>query len=178
MNLLLFLADNRVKEALYPLIPIRFYRLFFNIVAISLLVGLVFYFQTLSTSFLFDSMPMIGGAFILVGLLVILLALKGYHLGEFSGWYQMQHQGRSPEHSLKQEGLNKYIRHPLYTGNFFLLIGLILYFPATKVLAVVVISSLYLIIGTRLEEQKLVGFFGETYRKYQKEVGRFLPKID
>jgi len=171
------LADNRVKEVLYKVISIRFYRLFFNLVSIGLLVGLFYYFNALPTTLLFEAMPMLGSVFMLVGGIIIFLALSNYHLGEFSGWYQLKHKGESPAHSLNQKGLNKYIRHPLYTGNFFLLLGLIIYYPALKVLAVVLISSLYLIIGTRLEEQKLVTYFGETYRKYQREVGRFLPKI-
>jgi len=123
------LADNRVKEILHKVIPIRFYRLFFNLVAIGLLVGLFYYFVALSTTLLFDALPVLGGGFMMVGIIIVLLALSAYHLGAFSGWYQMKHQGKSPEHSLNQKGLNKYIRHPLYTGNFFFLIGLFYTIP-------------------------------------------------
>jgi protein-S-isoprenylcysteine O-methyltransferase Ste14 len=38
-----------------------------------------------------------------------------------------------------------------------------------------VILSLYLVVGTILEERKLVAEFGESYRAYQREVSMLVP---
>ena len=153
------LADNRIKEPLQKIIPKRFYRIFFNLISVVLLVGLVLYFNKLAIDLLFEAMPGVGIGFMSLGGILMIWALMQYDLSEFAGIYQMNHKGESPQQSLNQKGLNQLIRHPLYTANFLLFIGFLLYYPASKSLVVVVISSLYLIIGTRLEEQKLVFFF-------------------
>ena len=108
-----------------------------------------------------------------LGGLLLLLALRNYDLGEFSGIHQLTHDGNTPKHSLNTESLNAYVRHPLYTASFLLFWGFFLYSPTLKTLCFSGISSLYLIIGTRLEEQKLVAVFGEAYLDYRKRVGRF-----
>jgi len=105
------------------------------------------------------------------------LALRNYDLREFSGTHQLAHNGNTPNHSLNTKGLNAFVRHPLYTASFFLFWGFFLYSPTLKSLCFTGISSLYLIIGTRLEEQKLVGVFGKEYSDYQSKVGQFFPKI-
>lgn len=189
MNLLIFslcligyyvlhsiLADNRVKEKLYILLPIRYYRLFFNLLSIGLLVGLLVIFKQLPSPVLFDALPLVGIILMGIGGLLLLLSIRNYNLGEFSGIHQLNHDGATPDHSLNQEGLNGIVRHPLYTATFLLLWGFFLYYPTLKTLCLSGISSLYLIVGTRLEEQKLVLFFGDAYLDYQKRVGRFLPK--
>ena len=189
MNLLIFslcltgyyvlhsiLANNRVKEKLYTLLPIRYYRLFFNFLSIGLLAGLLIIFKELPSTVLFDSLPLVGIILMGLGGLLLYLAIRNYNLGEFSGIHQLSHNGAIPEHSLNQTELNGIVRHPLYTATFLLLWGFFLYSPTLKTLCLSGISSLYLIIGTRLEEQILVLFFGEEYLDYQKRVGRFLPK--
>ncbi|MFK7983013.1 MAG: isoprenylcysteine carboxylmethyltransferase family protein [Saprospiraceae bacterium] len=171
------LADNRVKEKLYTLLPVRYYRLFFNVLSIVLLVVLLTSFKQLSSPVLFDALPLVGAILMGLGGLLLLLSLRNYDLGEFSGIHQLNHDGAAPNHALNQKGLNGIVRHPLYTATFLLLWGFFLYYPALKTLCLSGISSLYLIIGTRLEERKLVTVFGEAYLAYQKQVGRFLPRI-
>ncbi len=190
MNLLIFglcfigyymlhslLADPRVKEKMYRLLPIRYYRLFFNFLAVVLLVVLLGMFKQLQTIILFDALPWLGGILMGLGGLLLLLSLRTYDLREFSGMHQLNNDGAVPNHSLNQKGLNGIVRHPLYTATFFLLWGFFLYYPALKTLCLSGISSLYLIIGTRLEERQLVEVFGEPYLDYKKRVGRFLPRL-
>jgi len=171
------LADTRIKEQLYLLIPIRYYRLLYNLISIGGLVGLLWMFRQLSVDRLFTVSLWIGGGLIVIGSLLLLLALRNYDLDEFSGTYQFAHNGKTPNHSLNTKGLNAVVRHPLYTASFLLLWGFFLYYPALKSLCFSGIASLYLVIGTRLEEQKLVAVFGEEYLAYMKRVGRFFPKI-
>ena len=38
-------------------------------------------------------------------------------------------------------------------------------------------STIYILIGTQLEEKDLVELFGDKYRDYQKSVGMLLPNL-
>ena len=190
MNLLIFglcltgyfvlhsvLADNRIKERLYSIIPIRYYRLMYNLISIIGLVGLLWAFTKIPSDILFIVPSWIGGLIMGIGVVLLFLSLRNYHLGDFLGTHQYAHDGQPPEDSLKTKGLNAWVRHPLYTANFLFFWGLFLYLPTVQTLVFSGIVSLYLIIGTRLEEQKLVAAFGTAYLDYQQKVGRFLPRL-
>lgn len=70
-------------------------------------------------------------------------------------------------------GMYRWVRHPQY------LFGLILMwaFPSMtwNRVALFAVFSLYLYIGTFLEERKLVAEYGEAYRQYQRQVPRLFP---
>ena len=73
---------------------------------------------------------------------------------------------------IKRNGLLGIMRHPMY-------LALIIYlwcqtFRVMDILTNTVLT-IYVIIGTRLEEKKLVLEFGETYIKYQQEVPMLIP---
>ena len=69
-------------------------------------------------------------------------------------------------------GLHRWVRHPIYTAAFMILWGLV---RDPLSLATACWGSLYLIIGTRLEESKLSRRYGEDYRRYQGRVPAFVP---
>ena len=71
------------------------------------------------------------------------------------------------------EGILRYVRHPWYSGG----LALIWVFgPITDVTALVrTILTLYFIIGTLLEERKLVRELGEPYRNYCRQVPMLIP---
>ena len=48
-------------------------------------------------------------------------------------------------------------------------------FPNDGMFAFALISTIYLILGSRLEEEKLVAQFGKAYQKYQREVPMLVP---
>ena len=81
------------------------------------------------------------------------------------------------EHTLVTTGPYRWIRHPFYTSAalmvpasffatanwFFLVVGCVLF--------------LLLVIRTRKEEANLIARFGDAYRDYVKQTGRFLPHL-
>lgn len=73
---------------------------------------------------------------------------------------------------IKKNGLLGIIRHPMY---FSLIIYL--WCQTFRVLDIVVntVLTLYIFIGTMLEENKLVMKFGDSYIKYQHEVPMLIP---
>jgi protein-S-isoprenylcysteine O-methyltransferase Ste14 len=76
------------------------------------------------------------------------------------------------EEGIKKSGLLGIIRHPMY-------FAAILYlwcqtFRLSDIVANSVLT-LYVIIGTLLEERKLVIEFGDSYIQYQKEVPMLIP---
>jgi len=78
----------------------------------------------------------------------------------------------SPDDVIKKNGLLGIMRHPMY-------FALILYlccqnFRLTDIV-VNTILIIYVIIGTKLEEKKLVLEFGDAYVHYQQEVPMLIP---
>jgi protein-S-isoprenylcysteine O-methyltransferase Ste14 len=73
---------------------------------------------------------------------------------------------------LKKHGLLGIVRHPMYLATIIFL------WAQTTTLAhifVNIIFTIYIIIGTKLEEKKLILEFGDEYIKYQQEVPMMVP---
>jgi len=74
--------------------------------------------------------------------------------------------------TIKKKGLLGVIRHPMYLA---LIIFLWTNTFNTLDILVNTILTIYVIIGTLLEEKKLVLEFGNAYKKYQDEVPMLIP---
>lgn len=72
---------------------------------------------------------------------------------------------------IKKNGLLGIIRHPMYLA---LIIVLWCQIFTLSDIIVCTILTIYILIATRLEENKLVLEFGDTYVKYQQEVPMFI----
>lgn len=75
---------------------------------------------------------------------------------------------------LIRKGAHAWIRHPIYSGLFLVLVGT----PTVGVrdLVVLVLAVLYMVVGARHEERGLSARFGAEYERYRKEVGAFWPR--
>jgi methanethiol S-methyltransferase len=173
------LSANGIKAKLTRLVPVRYYRLGFNLLATVLLAALfIIYFMVEKKPLWTLMKPMIFGGAILciMGVSWVMRAFKKYDLGEFTGLEQLR-TGQQPVHTkLVVRGLNGKVRHPLYFGSLLLVWGVMFLLQNDAALAFAMISTIYLIIGSRLEEEKLVAQFGKNYQKYQREVPMLVPK--
>jgi protein-S-isoprenylcysteine O-methyltransferase Ste14 len=111
-----------------------------------------------------------------VGLLVMVV---GYVIFIWSvlvrGRYAVSWQ-MPANHKLVERGPYRYVRHPSYLGYFLMFVGLLLLWQDALALIPLVGIPGYVLI-TRREEEMLVARFGERYVQYQKNVGRFFPKM-
>lgn len=173
-------ASDSFKAKLTPRwIPAKYYRLCYNGMAMGLLVFLGYLANAVETVLIFENrlltvmsiIPMLAGVFFLVK------ALQQYNLLEFSGVEQLQASNSKPTPVLQTNGLNAIVRHPLYFATLILIWGFFCFRPTLLVLLGTSITSIYIYLGTKLEEQKLVNVFGESYRQYQQTVPMLLPNF-
>jgi methanethiol S-methyltransferase len=156
-----------------------FYRLFYVIISIALLIPALQYSGKLATGIIFTySFPwsVIRYAFMTGSLLIFFKAFFfDYDVLSFFGIRQLMDFNKdsvNQDKSIKKTGLLGLIRHPMY-------LALIVYlwcqtFRWSDVVANIVLTA-YVIIGTWLEERKLVLEFGDAYIQYQKEVPMLIP---
>jgi protein-S-isoprenylcysteine O-methyltransferase Ste14 len=83
------------------------------------------------------------------------------------------------KHELVTNGPYSRVRHPVYTGAMFMVLGVTLLF-----LSVVLVVGFLAVVGIAyrkavMEEELLASEdgFGQTYRDYMQKTGRFLPKL-
>jgi protein-S-isoprenylcysteine O-methyltransferase Ste14 len=153
------------------------YRLLFNALALLLLLPPVALMYRLKGEFLWQWNGV--GAWLVNGLALLAVlglfwSLRYYDGKEFLGLRQWQNGSRSVEDQeiFRISPLHRYVRHPWYA------LALVMIWtrdmdPALLCSAVPI--SLYFIIGSRLEEAKLMSYHGEAYGRYRKWVPALFP---
>ena len=81
------------------------------------------------------------------------------------------------EHTLVVNGPYRWVRHPLYTIGFLSFVGLSLLTANWFMLLLILLTFAILFMRTPIEEAKLIERFGDEYRQYMKETGRYFPKL-
>ena len=79
-------------------------------------------------------------------------------------------------HTLVTHGPYRWVRHPFYDCVLLLALGFSLAAANWFLLTSGAILFTLMIVRTRTEEEKLVARFGDSYRTYMAETGRFLPR--
>jgi steroid 5-alpha reductase family enzyme len=102
------------------------------------------------------------------------LSLKYYDMQEFLGFRQVRFQVRKVEDQehFHLSAFHRYVRHPWY---FFALILIWTRDMNASTLLSSVMMTLYFIIGSRLEERKLLDYHGDVYRNYMARVPGLIP---
>jgi len=159
----------------------RFYRLLFNIFSLGTLVPLVSYSHSnrWSTALIFawdGSLRGVQWAFVAVAVLLVIAGARHYSLLQFLGIRQLRRDGGRGAMTESGEfdcsGVLGLVRHPWYTAVFLFLWARDFNFAG---FTVNVVLSAYLVVGTILEERKLILEFGDRYREYQDRVSMFVP---
>ena len=81
------------------------------------------------------------------------------------------------EHTLVMQGPYRWVRHPFYDSAALLMVAISLIAANWFLFVTGVVGVLLLIIRTRIEERNLVARFGDGYRAYMEQTGRFLPRL-
>ncbi|MEZ0612221.1 isoprenylcysteine carboxylmethyltransferase family protein [Fibrella sp. WM1] len=156
-------------------LPIGYYRLCYNLLSVLTFLPVLWALQTAPTDWLTNGrgLPWLGTLLLMVGGAVGILALRQYDLALFIGWPPGRQQ--NPTETLQQNGLLRYVRHPLYLGVLIGLAGLVVWQPDRKHLLFGLLAFVYIRIGIYFEERKLVAVFGEAYQRYQQQTPMLLP---
>lgn len=77
--------------------------------------------------------------------------------------------------SLVKEGVYKYIRHPMYGSLLFLALGAMFKHITLITVLLAVITSVFVIFTSKIEEKENLEFFGPDYQKYIEETKMFIP---
>ncbi len=160
-----------------------YYRLLFNSVAGLSFIAVIAYSWSVQQPpfFAWEGYYRIAQvALIAAALLLFYLGARGYSMAHFMGIAQLHEQSQprkgaqvlSSSGSFERKGISAFIRHPWYLGTILILWPRPLDWTA---LVVNTILTLYVILGTFLEERKLIKQFGASYRAYQQEVSMLLP---
>lgn len=156
----------------------RFYRLFFNSIAMLTLIPVLWYSHSLRQAAIFrwEGVWVVPQYFLLgCGILLVVAGGRHYSLGQFVGISQLRGAssgGLATGGGIDSSGVLGVVRHPWYTA-----VVLLLWARDLDMAALVGngVLTVYIFVGTLLEEWKLVHEFGDAYRSYQERVSMFVP---
>jgi protein-S-isoprenylcysteine O-methyltransferase Ste14 len=89
-------------------------------------------------------------------------------------WLNLQGREAAPP-EFRQPFFYKWVRHPLYAG-FFLAFWSTPHMSYGHLLLAIGMS-IYMLIAIRYEERDLIGYFGERYEHYRRDVGMLIPGL-
>ncbi|MDH3974696.1 MAG: hypothetical protein OEV42_10505 [Deltaproteobacteria bacterium] len=173
------LASVTVKAFIKKRLPnfFPFYRISYNVLSLVLLIPIFWFSHSIKSPLLWQwkgTMKIISTVIALLALAAFLLTLRYYDTAEFIGIKQI----REKDPDSKGEGvftlspLHRYVRHPWYLLALLIIwtrnMDLIFFITAIAVTA-------YFIIGSRLEEGKLLLYYGKKYEKYLSAVPGIIP---
>jgi methanethiol S-methyltransferase len=156
----------------------RYYRLFFNAIAALTLVPVLWYASSLRQAPVFrweGPSLVVRYALLACGVLLFVAGERHYNWRQFIGISQLRGTssgGLSSRGGIDSSGVLSLVRHPWYTAVVLLLWA---HDQDTAGLVGNGVLTVYIFVGTLLEERKLVHEFGDAYRNYQKRVSMFVP---
>ncbi|MCO6450251.1 MAG: isoprenylcysteine carboxylmethyltransferase family protein [Caldilineales bacterium] len=109
----------------------------------------------------------------LAGAVLFIVALWQTDLAEFVGLRQVASGTTTNTAMLRVRGLQKWVRHPLYTTSL-----MVLWFVSVMTLSWLVacmLTTLYFYVGSIHEERRLVREFGQPYNDYRERTPRLFP---
>jgi methanethiol S-methyltransferase len=153
----------------------KYYPFLYSVFAAGSLTGILIYQFRMESRLLF-ALPVwakvMAGVLALAGAGIMVNICRKYFfaLSGISVFYKEQ-----PPVKLELGGLHRYVRHPLYFGTLLFIWALFFLMPYASHLIACSIITIYTVLGTRIEEKKLVQQFGAAYTHYQQRVPMLMP---
>jgi uncharacterized membrane protein len=177
------LIDTTVAGFIKDRIPglTRYYRLFYNSLSLVTFIPLIIATRTADGLVIF-AWEGYGLPVRLLLLVLVFLLFKGgakkYDMNYVLGLKQLQtgeeHLLLSDTEEFSETGVFAITRHPWYLGSLILLWSILPEYPLPVFLTACLLS-IYLVIGTILEERKIVAQYGDSYRRYRRHVSMLFP---
>ncbi len=108
----------------------------------------------------------------LVAIACFYASTRAYDMGEFLGLRQIREHSKDDRQTFTLSVFHRFVRHPWYC------FGLVLIWTRDMngpLLVSALAISIYFVVGSRLEERKLVVRYGEKYRSYIARVPGLMP---
>ena len=164
-----------VKRRFPSFVP--YYRLAYNLISTLLIIPVLWFMYSINAP------PLIvwEGFFRAISITILTFAIAGffwsaryYDMAEFLGFRRHSAKDLSAKESevFILSPLHRFVRHPWY---FLALLILWTRDMNLPFLLTVVAATIYFIIGSRLEERKLLYYYGKRYELYMKSVPGLLP---
>jgi protein-S-isoprenylcysteine O-methyltransferase Ste14 len=171
-----WLASHRFKQRIAARWPAAMpaYRLGFNLSATLLLVPVLWFTHRYVGEPVWSVPAWIAWPALAIALAGFAWSMKSYDGATFLGLRQWRKRiGPDAEReAFTLSPLHRHVRHPWYA------LGLLLLWTRDLNAAWLVAASaitFYLLIGSRLEENKLIALYGEAYRRYRQRVPALIP---
>ena len=154
----------------------KFYRLLYSLLATAILAWVLHCHFSISEVILWRPPlieKIIAAILVIAGLAIMLICIKKYFL--YLSGIDVFMEEKKIISVLQQDGMNAYVRHPLYSGTLLFVWAMFLGYPYLNNLVSCICITLYTLIGIYFEEKKLVIEYGEAYRAYQQRVPALVP---
>lgn len=159
------------------------YRLAYNAFAVITLLPfaiLLVFFPGVVLWQMEGTLELVFRIFQIVGMVGLFVSLVQIDLGQFSGLAQLRAYLAKqplpiPAEALQTGGVYRFSRHPLYVFSL-----LVIWFQPTMTEALFAFNlgaTAYFLLGSRLEEKRLIAAFGNDYREYRSKVGWMFPRL-
>lgn len=171
------LAASRVKAWIAGRWPQAMpgYRLAFNFLATVTLLPVLWLIYATESDWLWQwrgAWGWLANGIALAAVVGFLATGRSYDMGEFLGLRQLRTQGKDDPETFRVSFIHRFVRHPWYC------IGLMLLWSRDMngpLLVSALMITAYLVVGSKLEEGKLIASYGETYRSYMAKVPGLMP---
>jgi protein-S-isoprenylcysteine O-methyltransferase Ste14 len=154
------------------------YRIMFNLLSLLLLLPILLLSHRWQGELLWHWTPAFFWLTTLVAVVTVMaffLSTRYYDMAEFFGsrqWRERNARAEDQEQFVIGE-FHRFVRHPWYSMAI-VLIWCREHDPVTLTSALMLTG--YFIVGSRLEERKLLQYHGEIYRRYREKVPGLLPR--
>ena len=148
------------------------YRLLYNLLAVALLALPLWLTRQASGEPLWIWPAWISWPVAIGVAAAFLWSLRWYDGAAFLGLRQWRTRQEGENEALVISPLHRHVRHPWYA------LGLLFIWTRdldAAWLTTAVVVSLYLVVGSRLEEGRLIDLYGDVYRRYRQRVPGLIP---